>query len=376
MNKEANGRAIKGVYTIVVVKGTVYPEFRNNNNITKKQKPLTFKPLGADRSAHTTVVMLPPELSPSANVLRTCRGVVSRSVHVTIDSSVLSSFAASLSKSSSAIQWDESSWHFTSSTSSENTALYVLTLDALNFCFWPSSKSQLQYEHLATALTKLAEESESTPDSFIFCPEKLASLTPQSLASLVDPLLPVPLPDVAERTRLLNELGIGLITFFGGSALSLIAKADRSADKLAFLIAQTFSGFRDSCVDPSTGRQVFFYKRAQIAVADLWAAFNHSSPCDFTDISSITTFADYRIPQLLRQLKVISYSKTLSHKIDEGVELEAGSVEELEIRAATVVVVDRLVAEVKDLGRDEMTAVSMDWCLWQKLGRRWRRRVE
>jgi hypothetical protein len=234
---------------------------------------------------------------------------------VSISDQALSLLAASIHEQTtkSTILWDESSWHYTSASNPEHTALYVLTLDALNFCFWPSDSSKLQYDHIATALKTLAERSETT-SSFAFSPENLAALTPSSLSSLLDPLLPVPMPAITERARLLNELGHGLLHSYQGEALNLIAAANNSADALTYLIAQTFSGFRDTCVN-SEGLQCYFYKRAQICVADLWAAFKHSNPCNFTDIDKVTTFADYRIPQLLREQGVIQYADELASKV-------------------------------------------------------------
>ena len=104
------------------------------------------------------------------------------------------------------------------------------------------------------------------------------------------------LPEMRERCRLLNELGHSLILLHNGSAMNMIEKAERSAERLVLIIINSFAGFRDACVD-SKGRQVYFYKRAQIAVADLWAAFNclpddeMSRSCKFFDMEKLTTFA-------------------------------------------------------------------------------------
>eukprot|EP00978_Attheya_sp_CCMP212_P012876 scaffold32150_cov64-Attheya_sp.AAC.6 len=76
--------------------------------------------------------------------------------------------------------WAADGWHYTgvgyqrAGTSAldikiarmERIALYVLTIDAINFCFWPCNPKQhsigaeadiLEYEHLATALRHVAE---------------------------------------------------------------------------------------------------------------------------------------------------------------------------------------------------------------------------
>ena len=62
--------------------------------------------------------------------------------------------------------------------------------------------------------------------------------------------------------------------------------------------------------DRYQGSLIHFYKRAQILVADLWAAFGCQTSSDnghfasFVDISRLTMFADYRVPQILRHLDV------------------------------------------------------------------------
>lgn len=63
------------------------------------------------------------------------------------------------------------------------------------------------------------------------------------------------------------------------------------------------------------GRQVFLYKRAQIFVADLWGALGGKGLGCFEDISCLTTFADYRVPVVLRELGVLHYSDDLASKV-------------------------------------------------------------
>lgn len=87
---------------------------------------------------------------------------------------------------------------------------------------------------------------------------------------------------------------------------------------------------------------MFIYKRAQIFVADLWGAFKGKSFGAFKDIQSITMFADYIVPAILRHLGIISYSPSLASKIDSFNELPPGTEEEVEIRACTITAVEKL----------------------------------
>lgn len=99
-------------------------------------------------------------------------------------------------------------------------------------------------------------------------------------------------------------------------------------------------GFRDHSL--YKGHQVFLYKRAQIFVADLWGAFKGEGYGKFNDISSITIFADYIIPAVLRQLGILKYSSALSDSIDSKIEVCAGSEEEVEIRACSIYAVEKM----------------------------------
>jgi len=58
--------------------------------------------------------------------------------------------------------------------------------------------------------------------------------------------------------------------------------------------------------------------------------------------------ADYRIPQVLKRLGILSYSKELADKINRGVLILKGSEEEVEMRANMVWAVQLMYEELKD----------------------------
>lgn len=282
-----------------------------------------------------------------------------------------------------ATEWDADGWHYTGNTyhgtdliRQERVALYVLALDAINFCFWPvplhqkqggdaAASNSLEYDHIAIALRKLAERDDEskTNDQYFFNPRNLSKLTLTSMTDSLEPHLQGHyVPNMEERCRLWNELGEALVQSYEGSALKLIAASGGSAPKLVQCIIQTFPGFRDETL--WRGRWVALYKRAQIAVGDLNAALQ----LNLAHMDQLTTFADYRVPQLLRHWDALQYSKELAAKVDSQTEL-CGE-EEVSIRAGTVVCVDELVQRVNSgvtmLDQvPRMTAVTLDWHLWQ-----------
>ena len=231
-------------------------------------------------------------------------------------------------------------------------------MDALNFCFWPDG--ELEYEHVAGGVKRCAERDPSS-----VAPETLAKLTPQELRAML--AWPRSLPNEEERARLLRELGSALCDHFGGSAAALVRAAGKSASKLVSLLSAHLPAFRDAAIAPD-GRQVFFYKRAQIAAGDIWGAFGGKGLGEFGDIHLITSYPDYRVPQSLLAEGVLEYSTELADKVKRGVEIAAGSEEELAIRAATVVAVEAIrdaAAEALGEGAPPVLATHVDWRLWQ-----------
>jgi len=167
---------------------------------------------------------------------------------------------------------------------------------------------------------------------------------------------------------------VHLIEQFDGSAMALIESSNhKKAPTLVQQLVDHFPGFCDYCYSPGGGKKqrIAFLKRAQICVGD----WNAALKLDLPDMDKLTTFADYRVPQLLRHCNVLIYSKRLAAKVDACQELDMNSAEEIAIRACTVAAVEYLVDELN--AQDEAaaatasttitqwTAVMTDWYLWQ-----------
>lgn len=230
--------------------------------------------------------------------------------------------------------------------------------DCLNFCFWPTPG--LEYEHLAFGLKAAVQR-----DPKALSADRLAMATEDTIRGWFSGF---DIPQIAERAAKLRELGCVLQAHFGGEAALLVLRAARSAARLVRLLTCLLPGFRDEALHQ--GRQCFFYKRAQILTADLWAAYGcpppgSGSPYAFEDVGELTMFADYRVPQILAHLGVMEYDHILEAKIGGGVELQAGSEEEVEIRAACVQAVEGLRHALARRGVT-VTSVEIDWRLWHE----------
>lgn len=69
---------------------------------------------------------------------------------------------------------------------------------------------------------------------------------------------------------------------------------------------------------------MFFYKRAQIFIADVWGGFKGQGLGAFDDIDALTMFADYRVPVVLKHMGILHYSDGLQAKVDAKEVLPAG----------------------------------------------------
>ena len=110
-------------------------------------------------------------------------------------------------------------------------------------------------------------------------------------------------------------------------ALALVRDARGSAERLAATLASGMALFADRG----------FYKRAQIAAADLALA----GVARFSDLHRLTIFADNLVPHVLRCDGVLRYDERLAAHIDAGRPLRAGP-QEREIRACAVHACERI----------------------------------
>ncbi len=269
-------------------------------------------------------------------------------------------------------------YHFFDGTA--RTVNYVFLLDTLNFCFWSKPRWTIEYQGktldgywaLAASLKRAAEGDPRLLDAAY-----LAQISPDHLAEILRGSGEIPL--FTERWRNVRELGVVLRDRWGGDAVRMVESAQGDAALLARTIAESISSFNDIAVYRLTASPrrmvspaslslrssapVHFFKRAQILVTDLWGSFGGKQWGAFKNMDVLTAFADYKLPQTLRAWGILKYAPSLARKVDTQIELGTGSVEEIEIRAATLWAVEFLRASLAARGRDFMS-IQIDWILW------------
>jgi hypothetical protein len=296
-------------------------------------------------------------------VLDSARFVVERSKRVHIHEPAVSRFCETLLGEDFAVPpWDREIHFF---DGGEATVNYLFVLDTLNFCFWPPpGQTKWEIDHgegtlsgygaLAASLTRAVQSGTPLLDAGYLSRIDLAGLR-QILGGRGTLQL------LSERVKGLNELGAALFRDWDGQAVRMVAAARKSAARLVSLVTRHLSSFRD--VATYAGRQIPFYKRAQILVADLHGAFDGREWGEFRDMETLTTFADYKVPQALRELDILRYDEALSARVDGELPIESGSPEEVEIRACTIWAVELIRRQLEKSGKG-LRAYEIDWVLW------------
>lgn len=265
----------------------------------------------------------PCSLKPLTDLIKiTCLYVQKNSKFVNINKERIKSFISeNFSLFENRPTWSEC--HFNLKDYENNLDIiiaYICILDTLNFCFWPHQK-EFEYGDLVNNLNNLLKSNQN----FFSC-EYLLNITEQELKQQLYDNHDFPLLD--ERVRGLNELGYLIKSKCQGKFTSLLQICDYNLLNLINLIQKEISTFDDKAV--YKGKQIFIFKRAQILAADLFSALNElSNPIKLSNIEHLTMFADYRVPQILRELGIFIYQETLAQKIDNLGIIFPGSEEEV-----------------------------------------------
>jgi len=223
---------------------------------------------------------------------------------------------------------------------------FILALDSMSFSYWGEPKWTIRYQSkeinggygMIAAIGRAIENNMPVLDA-----KYMSTISEPDFSRIFEGNTQIPL--FKERLEILRDIGNTLIKKFDGDFSNVIRKADGDALKLLSLIVENFPSFEDSTV--YKGKKVYFYKRAQLLVSDIYQAFDGQGHGKLKNIDQLTACADYKLPLVLRRLGIFEYSDDLAHKIDNKILIEKGSLEEIEIRANTIWAVELLKQKIK-----------------------------
>jgi hypothetical protein len=233
----------------------------------------------------------------------------------------------------------------------EGAAAFAICMNAINFGsgWWPTIRKRPGRSGYATMA---AGVSERFAERGSWSAEELVAMDAAAIASVVGQDLEHPL--MAQFASALSDVGAHLRSEHGGRFLGPVEAAGSIA-----ALAATFAdwgAFAD--VSRYEDREVPFYKRAQLAAADL----HRAGVADLPGLDHLTAFADNLVPHVLRLDGVLQLDSELTARIEAEELLAHGSPEEIELRAAAVHAIE-LLADATD---NALTPAAIDSALWNR----------
>ena len=302
-------------------------------------------------------------------VLESTRSVVEEAKLVRIDDAAIARWAASVTDDD--LRPTEHAMLSQLPGTQAQLANLILLIDALNFCFWSDDPIRFdwrgkRYHRFEAMFVSLMLAAKYDPQWFE--PEYWLSVSREEIEHTLRGRGQLLLMD--EREQIVRQTGQVLLERFDGQFMNAVDSVNERAWPLAVLLMTNFDSFRD--VASFSGRPVYFMKRAQICALDLSVAFETHGHPPLSGLEELTAFADYRVPQALRHLGILSINPDLAEKIDTDQEIPSQGDAEIELRAATIQAVDRMSRAVRPAtgsagfspARKNMPAWQIDWYLW------------
>jgi hypothetical protein len=282
----------------------------------------------------------------SDQVRAACAKVAGRARSVEIDEAAIAAYAEGLpppanAETAGSIGGDR-----------EARATFVICLDAINFGsgWWPTIRKRPGLSGYSTIEASLRERFR---DAGSWSARDLTQLRAADVARVTgqDPGHPL----MEQYVGALRDIGERVLADYGGSFEAVVKAAGGSAPALADLLA----GW-DAFADVSTydGEPVPFFKRAQIAAADL----NRMGVAELRDEERLTAFADNLVPHVLRVDGVLRLDPELERRIDSEELLVHDSPEEVELRACAVHAIELLSAATDA----SLSPAQIDAALWNR----------
>lgn len=285
-----------------------------------------------------------PSVSLPEEVRVACAWVAERARLVRIDEEAIGDYAAGLADAAEAALEEEAPPNL------EAAAAFAICMNAINFGsgWWPTIRKRPGHSGYATMAAGLEERLAGAGP---WTAEKLAALDAAAVAHVLgqDPKHPL----MAQFAAALRDVGAHLLADYGGRYLAVVEAAD-SLPALAGRLA-SWDAFAD--VSVYDGRRVPFYKRAQLAAADLHRARLAPLP----GLGRLTAFADNLVPHVLRVDGVLHLDPALTARLEAEELLAHGSPEEVELRACAVHAIELLAT-----AHGTLTPAEIDSALWNR----------
>jgi putative queuosine salvage protein len=273
-----------------------------------------------------------------------CAWVIERARSVRVDEGRVAGYAAELAELVETAADDPAP-----ADDPEAAAGFAICMNAINFGsgWWPTIRKRPGHSGYATMAAGVSDRFASAGP---WSAEELALMDSAAIAGVLgqDPDHPL----MAQFAAALRDVGAHLQAEHDSHFLGPVETAD-SIPALAASFA-AWEAFTD--VSLYEDREVPFYKRAQLAAADL----HRAGLADLPGLERLTAFADNLVPHVLRVDAVLQLDPDLTTRIEAEDLLPHGSPEEVELRAAAVHAIELLATA------STLAPAEIDSALWNR----------
>ena len=279
-------------------------------------------------------------------IIDSARFVVEQSLQVKIDTKKIEAFCENY-KPQNVNYWLNDAPFNIQTLTIKDRFHFLFLLDSLNFSYWGDPKWKIQYagNELDGAYGMIGAIGRAIEKGIpVLNAKYLSNISESDFSNILAGNVRIPL--FSERLQIGREVGTILLNEFEGDFTNIIIASNHDAEILLDLIIETFPSFRDE--SEYRGNLIYFYKRAQLLVSDIFHAAAGQDDSIIKNIDVLTAPADYKLPFELRRLGILSYSDHLAGKIDNKIEIDHNSEEEIEIRANTIWAVELIKQKLKE----------------------------
>ena len=228
---------------------------------------------------------------------------------------------------------------------------FLLYFEAIDFSFWGNPKWEIQTEKgkqdgsmaLLYAMLKYIKENKN-----------FDNITKEKFGKYLKGNIEIPL--FKERYNILKNINNVVKEKMNGSFYKAIYNLKTDEELFDFII-NNFKDFED--IRTYNGKTIYFYKLAQLLTSDILHMREKKENIK-VDYSHLVGCSDYKIPQGLRALNLVSYNEELANLVDNKIELKQNSEYEVEIRATVIYVINK----IKELLDNRINAIDLNDYIW------------
>lgn len=228
---------------------------------------------------------------------------------------------------------------------------FLLYFEAIDFSFWGNPKWEIQTEKgkqdgsmaLLYAMLKYIKENKN-----------FDNISKEKFGEYLKGNIEIPLFE--ERYNILKNINYIVKEKMNGSFYKAIYNLKTDEELFDFII-NNFKDFED--IRTYKGKTIYFYKLAQLLTSDILHMREKKEDIK-VDYSHLVGCSDYKIPQGLRALNLVSYNEELANLVDNKIEIKQNSEYEVEIRATVIYVINK----IKNLLDKRINAIDLNDYIW------------